>query len=107
MRSMVVQRLTQITPPAFTPDQFWQRVKAALAAVPQEHIQSLFESMPRRVVVLRQVSTNTTPVMSGYRWRTVRGRFFESCRHSRMCGGGVAILREKGVRFAMEWTEKE
>ncbi|GFX21844.1 hypothetical protein TNCV_2311231 [Trichonephila clavipes] len=46
---MVVQRLTQITPPAATPYQLWQRVEAACSAVPQEHIQSLFESMPRRV----------------------------------------------------------
>ncbi|GFT55874.1 transposable element Tcb1 transposase [Trichonephila clavipes] len=43
MWSMVAQRLTQITPPAATPDQFWQRVEAAWFAVPQEHIQFLFE----------------------------------------------------------------
>ncbi|GFX74623.1 transposable element Tcb1 transposase [Trichonephila clavipes] len=49
MWPMVAQRLTQITPPAATPDQLWQRVEAAWSAVPQEHIQSLFESMPRRV----------------------------------------------------------
>ncbi|GFT66428.1 transposable element Tcb1 transposase [Trichonephila clavipes] len=48
-RSMVAQRLTQITPPAATPDQLWQRVEAAWSAVPQKHIQSLFESMSRRV----------------------------------------------------------
>ncbi|GFX12227.1 hypothetical protein TNCV_1103451 [Trichonephila clavipes] len=47
MGSMVAQRLTQITPPAATPDQLWKRVEAAWSAVPQEHIQSLFESMPR------------------------------------------------------------
>ncbi|GFX20274.1 transposable element Tcb1 transposase [Trichonephila clavipes] len=47
MWSMAAQRLTQITPPAATPDQLWQRVEAAWSAVPQEHIQSLFESMPR------------------------------------------------------------
>ncbi|GFW17099.1 transposable element Tcb1 transposase [Trichonephila clavipes] len=29
MWSLVVQRLTQITPPAATPDQLWQRVEAA------------------------------------------------------------------------------
>ncbi|GFX89461.1 transposable element Tcb1 transposase [Trichonephila clavipes] len=52
MWSMVVQRLTQITPPAATPDQLWQRVEAAWSAVPQEHIQSLFESMPRRVAAV-------------------------------------------------------
>ncbi|GFV57902.1 transposase [Trichonephila clavipes] len=49
MWSMVAQRLTPITPPAATPDQLWQRVEAAWSAVPQEHIQSLFESMPRHV----------------------------------------------------------
>ncbi|GFX69257.1 transposable element Tcb1 transposase [Trichonephila clavipes] len=42
MWSMVAQRLTQITRPAATPDQLWQRVQAVLS-VPQEHIQSLFE----------------------------------------------------------------
>ncbi|GFW91800.1 transposable element Tc1 transposase [Trichonephila clavipes] len=52
MWSMVAQRLTQITPPAATPDQLWQRVEAARSAVPQEHIQSLFESMPRRMATV-------------------------------------------------------
>ncbi|GFU49883.1 transposable element Tcb1 transposase [Trichonephila clavipes] len=52
MWSMIAQRLTQITPPASTPDQLWQRVEAAWSVVPQEHIQSLFESMPRRVAVV-------------------------------------------------------
>ncbi|GFU66688.1 transposable element Tcb1 transposase [Trichonephila clavipes] len=47
MWSMVAQRLTQITTPAATPDQLWQRVEAAWSAVPQEHTQSLFESMPK------------------------------------------------------------
>ncbi|GFW96121.1 transposable element Tcb2 transposase [Trichonephila clavipes] len=49
MWSMVAQRLTQITPPTATSDQLWQRVEAAWSAVPQEHIQSLFESIPMRV----------------------------------------------------------
>ncbi|GFV20295.1 cAMP-specific 3',5'-cyclic phosphodiesterase 4D [Trichonephila clavipes] len=44
MWSMVAQRLTQITLPAATPDLLWQRVEAAWSVVPQEHIQSLFES---------------------------------------------------------------
>ncbi|GFU95903.1 integrase catalytic domain-containing protein [Trichonephila clavipes] len=48
----VAQRLTQITPPAATPDKLWQRVEAAWSALPQEHIQSLFESMPRRVAAV-------------------------------------------------------
>ncbi|GFU75638.1 transposable element Tcb1 transposase [Trichonephila clavipes] len=52
MWPMVAQRLTQITPPAATPDQLWQRVEAAWSAEPQEHIQSLFESMPRRVAAV-------------------------------------------------------
>ncbi|GFV29240.1 transposable element Tcb1 transposase [Trichonephila clavipes] len=56
MWSMVAQRLTQITPPAATPDQLWKRVEAAWSTVPQEHIQSLFESMPRRVATV--VSNN-------------------------------------------------
>ncbi|GFY30805.1 transposable element Tcb1 transposase [Trichonephila clavipes] len=49
MWPMVAQQLTHITPPAAKPDPFWQRVEAALSPVSQEHIQSLFESMPRRV----------------------------------------------------------
>ncbi|GFT06999.1 transposable element Tcb1 transposase [Trichonephila clavipes] len=52
MWSVVVQRLTQITPPASTPDQLWQSVEAAWSDVPQEHIQSLFESMLRRVAAV-------------------------------------------------------
>ncbi|GFW52491.1 transposable element Tcb1 transposase [Trichonephila clavipes] len=59
---IVAQRLTQITPPAATPDQFWQRVETAWSAVPQEHIQSLFESMPRRVAEV--ISNNDS--YSGY-----------------------------------------
>ncbi|GFS75221.1 uncharacterized protein LOC103524116 [Trichonephila clavipes] len=39
MWSMVAQRLIQITPPAATPDQLWQRVEASWSAAPQEHIQ--------------------------------------------------------------------
>ncbi|GFU64726.1 hypothetical protein TNCV_876491 [Trichonephila clavipes] len=46
------QRLTRIAPPAATSAQLWQRVEAALSAVPQEHIQSLFELMPRRVAAV-------------------------------------------------------
>ncbi|GFV27640.1 transposable element Tcb1 transposase [Trichonephila clavipes] len=52
MWSLIAQRLIQITPPAVTPDQLWQRVEAALSAVPQEHFYSLFESMPMRVAML-------------------------------------------------------
>ncbi|GFV18085.1 transposable element Tcb1 transposase [Trichonephila clavipes] len=53
MWSVVAQQMTQFTPPAAaTPDQLWQRVKAAWSAVPQEQIQSLSESMPRRVAAV-------------------------------------------------------
>ncbi|GFW97483.1 transposable element Tcb1 transposase [Trichonephila clavipes] len=52
MCSMVAQRLTQISPPAATPNQLWQRVEASWSAVPQEYIQSVFESMPRRVAAV-------------------------------------------------------
>ncbi|GFU72166.1 uncharacterized protein TNCV_3153021 [Trichonephila clavipes] len=41
--------------PDYTPScptrSLWQRVEAAWSAAPQEHIQSLFESMPRRVAM--------------------------------------------------------
>ncbi|GFY07444.1 hypothetical protein TNCV_5086291 [Trichonephila clavipes] len=59
---MVAQRLTQITPPAATPDQLWKRVEAAWSAVPQEHIQSLFESMPRHVTADEQQFENALTV---------------------------------------------
>ncbi|GFU37856.1 transposable element Tcb1 transposase [Trichonephila clavipes] len=49
---MVAQVLTQITPPAATADQLWQRVEASWSAVPQEHIQSLFESMRRHMAAV-------------------------------------------------------
>ncbi|GFW13807.1 hypothetical protein TNCV_1670231 [Trichonephila clavipes] len=49
---MVVQRLTQITPPAATPDQLRQREEAAWSVVPREHMQSLIESMRRRVAAV-------------------------------------------------------
>ncbi|GFX78366.1 transposable element Tcb1 transposase [Trichonephila clavipes] len=61
MWSMVAQGLTQITLPAATPDQLWQRVEAAWSAVPEEHIQSLFESMLRCVAVI-----SNNGVYSGY-----------------------------------------
>ncbi|GFV55323.1 transposable element Tcb1 transposase [Trichonephila clavipes] len=49
---MVARRLIQITPLAATPDQPWEHVEVAWSAVPQEHMQSLFESMPRRVTAV-------------------------------------------------------
>ncbi|GFV13982.1 tyrosine-protein kinase receptor [Trichonephila clavipes] len=58
MWSMVAQRLTQITLPAAPPDQLWQCAEAAWCTVPQEHIQSLFESMPKRVAAIRACQDN-------------------------------------------------
>ncbi|GFX00119.1 transposable element Tcb1 transposase [Trichonephila clavipes] len=52
MWSMVAERLTLITPPASTPDQLWQRVDSAWSTVPQEHIQNLFELIPRHVAAV-------------------------------------------------------
>ncbi|GFX26936.1 transposable element Tcb1 transposase [Trichonephila clavipes] len=57
MPSMVAQRLTQIIPTSATPDQLWQRVEASWSAVPQDHIQSLFESMPKGVAAV--ISNNS------------------------------------------------
>ncbi|KFM57988.1 Transposable element Tcb1 transposase, partial [Stegodyphus mimosarum] len=51
MWSMVAERLNQITSQAATPDQLWQSVEAAWSAV-QEHIQSLFEFMPRSLAAV-------------------------------------------------------
>ncbi|GFW14930.1 transposable element Tcb1 transposase [Trichonephila clavipes] len=55
LNSCVMHRHTGPAPdytPGATPDQLSQRVEAAWSAVPQEHIQSLFESMPWRVAVV-------------------------------------------------------
>ncbi|GFV92166.1 transposable element Tcb1 transposase [Trichonephila clavipes] len=41
--------ISEIIPTAASPDQLWRRVEASWSSVPQEDIQSLFESMPRRV----------------------------------------------------------
>ncbi|GFX59125.1 uncharacterized protein TNCV_936401 [Trichonephila clavipes] len=54
-RKHVVHGYSMIDPeytPAATPGQLWQPVEAAWSAVPQEHMQSLFESMPRRVAAV-------------------------------------------------------
>ncbi|GFX36332.1 hypothetical protein TNCV_4932451 [Trichonephila clavipes] len=41
--SMLAQRLAWDTSPAATPDQIWQYVEDVCIAVPQRHIQSLFD----------------------------------------------------------------
>ncbi|GFS66290.1 transposable element Tcb1 transposase [Trichonephila clavipes] len=46
--SMLAQQLA----PAGTPDLLWRYVEAAWTAVPQEYIQRLFTSMPRRVAAV-------------------------------------------------------
>ncbi|GFW12642.1 transposable element Tcb1 transposase [Trichonephila clavipes] len=58
LNSCVVHRHTgpapsiKITPPAAILDPIWQCAEAAWSAVPQEHIQSLFESMLKRVAAV-------------------------------------------------------
>ncbi|GFV74225.1 uncharacterized protein TNCV_2312231 [Trichonephila clavipes] len=59
MWSMVAQRLTQITSPAATPDQLWQRVEAAWSAVPQEYAVVLAPSS-RRVIMPPKVGAPYT-----------------------------------------------
>ncbi|GFW58809.1 transposable element Tcb1 transposase [Trichonephila clavipes] len=88
MWSMVAQRLTQITPPAATPDQLWQRVEAAWSDVPQEHIQSLFESMPRRVAAV--ISNNGG--CSGY-WFSQEPNFTEVYKFNHLIIGQHIIYK--------------
>ncbi|KFM67327.1 Transposable element Tcb1 transposase, partial [Stegodyphus mimosarum] len=62
MWSMVAERLIRITSQAATSDQLCQCMDVACSAVPQEHIQSFFESIPRCVAVV--ISNNGS--YSGY-----------------------------------------
>lgn len=50
--SVIGERLARHDAPACTPDELWLRVEAAWAAIPQQQIQSLFYSMPRRVAAV-------------------------------------------------------
>ncbi|GFV80468.1 transposable element Tcb1 transposase [Trichonephila clavipes] len=55
LRKHVVHDCSTIHPdytPAATPAQLWQRMEAAWSSIPQEHIQSIFESMRRRVAAV-------------------------------------------------------
>ncbi|GFX23312.1 transposable element Tcb1 transposase [Trichonephila clavipes] len=58
LNSCVMHRCTgpapdiMITPPVATSDQLWQCVEVDWSSVPQEPIQSLFESMLRRVAAV-------------------------------------------------------
>ncbi|GFX10560.1 hypothetical protein TNCV_2583811 [Trichonephila clavipes] len=81
---MVSQRLTQITPAATTPDQLSQRGEAAWSAVPQKHIQSLFEAMPRRVAAGGNVLCNVIncPLLTCQYPARANG---ECCRHCDDC----------------------
>ena len=49
---LIAERQARDTPPAATPDQLWQYVEASWTATPQQNIQSLFDSMPRRVAAV-------------------------------------------------------
>ncbi|GFT12159.1 transposable element Tcb1 transposase [Trichonephila clavipes] len=50
--SILAQRLARNTSPTATPDQLWLNVEASCTTVPQRYIQSLFDSIQRRVVVV-------------------------------------------------------
>ncbi|GFU69775.1 uncharacterized protein TNCV_1221631 [Trichonephila clavipes] len=64
MGSMVCSTIDPDYTLAATPNQLWQRVEATWSDVSQEQIQSLFESMPRRVAAV--ISNNGG--YSGYRF---------------------------------------
>ncbi|KAJ8885869.1 hypothetical protein PR048_012075 [Dryococelus australis] len=49
---MVARRLVHRVPPATTVDALWTRIQNAWREIPQEHIQVLFDSMPRRLGAL-------------------------------------------------------
>ncbi|GFV71350.1 hypothetical protein TNCV_3133411 [Trichonephila clavipes] len=50
--SMLAQRLAWYTPPAAISGQLWQHVEATWTAIHQGYIQSLFDSMLRRVAAV-------------------------------------------------------
>ncbi|GFV76611.1 hypothetical protein TNCV_4728311 [Trichonephila clavipes] len=65
MCPMIVQRLIQITLPAAPPEQFWQSVESVWSVVPQEHILTHLESMPRRVTAVISNNASTLATNSG------------------------------------------
>ncbi|GFX61522.1 odorant receptor [Trichonephila clavipes] len=60
--SMITQRLTRHQTPVTTIDELWPRVEAAWASVPIHAIQSLFDSMARRI----SAGTTSRAGCSGY-----------------------------------------
>ncbi|GFV33176.1 hypothetical protein TNCV_970301 [Trichonephila clavipes] len=48
----ICDRRMQVIPPSAAQDQLWQNVEAAWSTIPQEYIQNLFKSMPRRLVAV-------------------------------------------------------
>ncbi|GFY28372.1 hypothetical protein TNCV_1970271 [Trichonephila clavipes] len=56
---MLAQRLVRHAPPTATLDQLWQYVVAPWTGVPQGYIQSLFDSMVRRVAVEKSTMAAT------------------------------------------------
>ncbi|UYV61883.1 IKK1 [Cordylochernes scorpioides] len=72
--------ISEITPPAVTPDQLWQRVEAAWCAVPQEHIQN-----DHHLWILQVIDT-ITPLLSA--------PLFAKCSHH---GVGNNHLRQPDI----------
>ncbi|GFY01180.1 transposable element Tcb1 transposase [Trichonephila clavipes] len=101
MWPIVAQRLTQITPPTATPDQLWQRVEAAWTTVPQEHIQSLLESMPKVIVVFIDESRICLQHHDGrFRvWRHRGERMLNSCVMHRHTGPALGIMVWDGIGY--------
>lgn len=58
---MVGRQLVRSGPPAATVDALWTRLQTAWQCVPQQHIQALFDSMPRRLEALIAARGGFTP----------------------------------------------
>ena len=58
---MVVRRLIRQGPPAPTLDALRTRIQTARRHIPQEDIQGLFDSMPRRIETLIEAHGDFTP----------------------------------------------
>ena len=58
---MVGRRLIRQGPPSPTLDALWTRIQTAWRDIPQEDIQDLFDSMPRRIETLIAAHGGFTP----------------------------------------------
>ncbi|GFU96715.1 hypothetical protein TNCV_839401 [Trichonephila clavipes] len=99
MWSMVSQRLTQITPPAATSDQLWQRVEAAWSAVPPS-------THPKSLRINAEACGSGIEVQVGITFQD--GDRFNSCQviYSQF---GLAIDQNdhQARRRFVEWAQNE